>query len=152
MVARSLAKGLTARTAVEIVASYTLATVFVGALAMWLVDRDGFPTYGLALWWAIQTVTTVGYGDVVPGHLGGRIVAGVTMLAGIALITVVAGAVASGLVESVRKRGGIDREAQIQAELEAIHRRLDELGAPPRDRGGDSSSSAAGADEGGQPV
>jgi voltage-gated potassium channel len=127
-----IARGLTVRSAVLIVASYTLSTVFLSALAMWLVDRDGFPGYGDALWWSIQTVTTVGYGDIVPEHPGGRFVATVTMLAGIALITVVAGAVASGLVETMRKRQGMGRDAVLLAELEEIHRRLDELGAPPR--------------------
>jgi voltage-gated potassium channel len=132
MVGTYVGRGLTVRTAVQIVASYTLATVFLGALAMWLVDRDGFPSYGIALWWSIQTVTTVGYGDIVPAHDGGRTVAAFTMLAGIALITVVAGAVASGLVESLRHRRGADHEARVLAELEEIHRRLDAMGAPPR--------------------
>lgn len=132
MVDTLVGRGLTVRTAVQIVAAYTLSTVFLGALAMWLVDRDGFPGYGAALWWSVQTVTTVGYGDIVPAHPGGRLVASVVMLAGIALITVVAGAVASGLVETMRRARGGDREARILAELEEIHRRLDALGAPPR--------------------
>ena len=132
MVGTLVGRGLTVRTAVQIVAVYTLSTVFLGALAMWLLDRDGFPGYGEALWWSVQTVTTVGYGDVVPAHLGGRIVAGAVMLAGIALITVVAGAVASGLVESMRRAHGRNHEARVLAELEEIHRRLDAMGAPPR--------------------
>ena len=33
---------------------------------MWLIDRDDFPTIGSGLWWSIQTITTVGYGDNVP--------------------------------------------------------------------------------------
>jgi voltage-gated potassium channel Kch len=132
MVGTVVGRGLTVRSAVRIVATFTLTTVFVSALVMWLVDRDGFPHYGTALWWSIQTVTTVGYGDIVPQHAGGRLVAAVTMLAGIALITVVAGAVASGLVESLRRSRGADREGRILAELEDLHRRLDELGAPPR--------------------
>jgi len=138
MVGTLVGRGLTIRTAVQIVAAYTLSTVFLGALAMWLVDRDGFPGYGGALWWSIQTVTTVGYGDVVPHHVGGRLVASVVMLAGIALITVVAGAVASGLVESMRRAQRRDHEARVLAELEEIHRRLDAMGAPPRRPADDS--------------
>jgi voltage-gated potassium channel Kch len=125
--------GITPGIAVQIVGLYTMTTVLLGALVMWLVDEENFPNYGLAVWWAIQTVTTVGYGDIVPTHTVGRIVAGVVMLTGIALITVVSGAVASGLVQTVRRRRGTDPEQRFMAELQAIHRRLDELGAPPKD-------------------
>ena len=43
--------------------------MLVGALVMWLVDDENFPNYGVALWWSAQTVTTVGYGDVVPTNV-----------------------------------------------------------------------------------
>jgi voltage-gated potassium channel len=133
LVRKAVGGGITPAVAVQIIGLYTLTTVLVGALVIWLVDRDDFPNYGLALWWAVQTVTTVGYGDIVPTHLVGRIVAAVVMLTGIALITVVSGAVASGLLQSVRRKRGADPEQRLMAELEAIHRRLDELGSPPRD-------------------
>jgi voltage-gated potassium channel len=80
-------------------------------------------------------VTTVGYGDVVPQNTPGKIVAAIVMFSGIALITVVSGAVASGLVQTVRRKRGMDTETQILQEIEALHRRLDDLGAPPRDQG-----------------
>jgi voltage-gated potassium channel len=118
---------------VQIIAVYTLTVVFVSALIMWLIDEPNFPNFGISLWWAVQTLTTVGYGDIVPTSVPGRLVAAVVMLTGIGLITVVAGAVASGLAQTVARRRGIDTQQRIQAEIEAIHRRLDELGAPPRD-------------------
>lgn len=127
------AGGITPGLAVQIIAAYTITVVLLGALVMWLVDQENFSNYGLALWWSAQTVTTVGYGDVVPTNVAGRIVAAVVMFTGIALITVVSGAAASGLMQTVRRRRGIDTEARILAEIEALHRRLDELGAPPRD-------------------
>ena len=102
---------------------------------MWFVDHDNFPNYGRALWWATQTVTTVGYGDVVPHNTPGKVVASIVMFSGIALITVVSGAVASGLVQTVRRKRGMDTEGRILQEIEHLHRRLDELGAPPRDEG-----------------
>jgi voltage-gated potassium channel len=125
--------GITAGVAVQIIAVYTMTVVFVSALIMWLIDDDNFPNYGVSLWWAVQTVTTVGYGDVVPTSIVGRVVAALVMLTGIGLITVVAGAVASGLAQTVARRRGMDVQERLREEIEAIHRRLDEMGAPPRD-------------------
>ncbi len=125
--------GVTPGVAVRIIAVYTMTIVFVSALLMWLIDDENFPNYGVSLWWAIQTVTTVGYGDVVPTNLVGRLVAAVVMLTGIGLITVVGGAIASGLAQTVARRRGMDVQEATRAELEAIHRRLDDLGAPRRD-------------------
>jgi voltage-gated potassium channel len=127
------AGGITPGVAVQIVGVYTVAAVLVGALLMWLVDDDNFPNYGRALWWAAQTVTTVGYGDVVPTNTPARIVAALVMFSGIALISVVSGAAAGGLLRTVQRRRGVDTEQRILDEIEALHRRLDELGAPPRD-------------------
>jgi voltage-gated potassium channel len=129
------AGGITPGLAVQIIGIYTLAVVTLGALLMWLIDDENFPNYGVALWWAAQTVTTVGYGDVVPTNIPGRVVAALVMFTGIALITVVSGALASGLMQTVRRRQGMDTEQRILDEIEALHRRLDELGErpPPRD-------------------
>jgi voltage-gated potassium channel len=124
---------ITPAIAVQIIALYTTTAVLIGALVMWLVDDENFPNYGIALWWAAQTVTTVGYGDVVPTNIPRRIVASLVMFTGIALISVVSGAAASGLMQTVRRRRGMDTETKILEEIEALHRRLDELGAPPRD-------------------
>ncbi len=124
---------ITPAVAVQIVALYTTTAVLIGALVMWLVNDENFPNYGVALWWAAQTVTTVGYGDVVPTNVAGRIVASLVMFTGIALISVVSGAAASGLMQTVRRRRGMDTETKILEEIEALHRRLDELGTPPRD-------------------
>ncbi len=127
------AGGITPAIAVQIIAVYTTTIVFIGALVMWLIDDDNFPNYGLALWWAAQTVTTVGYGDIVPTSVAGRIVASLVMFTGIALISVVSGAAAGGLMQTVRRRQGMDTETRILEEIQALHRRLDELKAPPRD-------------------
>ena len=69
---------------------------------MHLVDRREYPTIGSGMWWAAQTVTTVGYGDSVPSQTAGRIVAVYVMLAGIACVTVVTAAVSAVLIEGVR--------------------------------------------------
>jgi voltage-gated potassium channel len=59
-------------------------------------------TLGDSMWWALSTVTTVGYGDAVPTTVTGRLMAGVLMLTGIALVGVVTAAVAAWFVNVVR--------------------------------------------------
>jgi voltage-gated potassium channel len=80
-----------------VIASITVV-VFAFGVVMWLVDRKEFPTLGLALWWAVSTVTTVGYGDVVPADQWGRIVATGLMIVGFASLSLLTGIVASLLV------------------------------------------------------
>ncbi len=80
-----------------VVGSITTLVVVFGVV-MWLVDRKDFPTVGLGLWWAVSTVTTVGYGDVVPTTAGGRFVATGLMIIGFASLSLLTGIVASLLV------------------------------------------------------
>ncbi len=84
--------------------SVTISVVVAGALLMWVFDRANYPSYGEAVWFTLQTVTTVGYGDTTPTSPIGRTVAGVVMLAGIGLITVVTAAITSLFIEAARVR------------------------------------------------
>ena len=65
---------------------------------MRVLDHREYPNIFIGMWWAIQTVTTVGYGDVTPKDVAGRIVAGIVMLEGIAFVAIVTAAVTSTFV------------------------------------------------------
>jgi len=121
------AKGLTATRALLLISTLTVSVVLLSALVMRVFDAGEFSSYGRAVWWAVQTVTTVGYGDIVPEDTLGRVVAGFVMLMGVAFISMISGVTASVLVDSFRKRRGLDRDQHLLAELEAIRSRLDEL-------------------------
>jgi voltage-gated potassium channel len=71
------------------------------------------------MWWAIETVTTVGYGDIVPDQTAGRLIAGFLMLGGPSLLAVVTAAVTSGFVSRA--------QAQRQAGDDPVMRKLDEV-------------------------
>ena len=69
-----------------------------------LLDHQEYPTIGKGLWLALQTVTTVGYGDVTPKQPIGRFIAAVVMLSGIGFLAVITASVTASLVESSRRR------------------------------------------------
>ena len=75
------------------------------------LDHQEYPTIGKGLWFALQTVTTVGYGDVTPKQPVGRFIAAVVMLSGIGFLAVVTAAVTATLVESSRRRFAAQSEA-----------------------------------------
>ena len=63
------------------------------------VQADRFGGLPDALWWAIVTLTAVGYGDVVPATVGGKIIGAVVMVSGIAVLALMTGVLASGFAE-----------------------------------------------------
>ena len=71
----------------------------VGAVAIWLLDRHDFNSFGSAVWWALQTVTTVGYGDVVPKAGIGRVIGGIEMVLGVSFIAFLTAGVTSTVIQ-----------------------------------------------------
>jgi voltage-gated potassium channel len=124
-----LRKPLTAARAGRAIALATTIVTVVCGVVMRFVDSRDFDNIGIALWWAVQTVTTVGYGDKVPTNSAGRAVASVLMLTGIGFLTVVTAAVTAALIESARRRAPNSEEARIEAKLDEISARLQKLEA-----------------------
>lgn len=103
------------------VAGSTVLVLFVAALAV-LDSERGAPsanitTFGDALWWAMTTVTTVGYGDRFPATSAGRLVAGGLMLAGIALLGVVTASLATWLLDRVRE---VEEESELATRRDLV--------------------------------
>jgi voltage-gated potassium channel len=118
---------LTARRAGRAVAVVTIVVTVLSGVAMWLVDRDEFPNVWLGLWWAVQTVTTVGYGDVAPTHPGGRVIAAVIMVSGIGFLTVVTATISAIFIESARRRLQGESEGRVHDRLDGIAERLERI-------------------------
>jgi voltage-gated potassium channel len=127
---------LTARRAGQYIAIATLAVTVVSALVMWLFDPESeFSTFGTSLWWAVQTVTTVGYGDVVPTSDLGRVIGIVVMLLGIGFVTVVTASITAIFVENARQRFGSESDRAELTRLDRIDERLERIEALLGDRG-----------------
>ena len=128
---RQATASLRGRIAVYVVGSAVLV-VFCAALAVLDAERHSAKAnitgFGDALWWAITTVTTVGYGDRFPVTTEGRFVAVGLMLAGIALLGVVTASIASWLIDRVRE---VETEAvrDTADDLAALRRQLELLTA-----------------------
>jgi voltage-gated potassium channel Kch len=126
-VAKFLREPPSVRQAAGVIVTVTGAVVVGAGLLMTLVDNKEYPNLGLGLWWALQTVTTVGYGDVAPREFGGRLVAAVVMLEGIAFIAIVTALITSSFVA----RAALEHEKELaEGELsdrQLIERRFDEL-------------------------
>ena len=114
----------------------TLMTVGAGLL-MTVIDHKNFTSLGQGLWWAVQTVTTVGYGDHVPSNAAGRLVATLVMLIGIGFLTVITAAITSSFVartqEERHKRSG-GGGAATEAHMQEINERLTRIEAALRER------------------
>ena len=128
---------LSVRRAMAVIVTATLVSVIAGGVVIHLVDGDEFPGIGTGLWWALQTVTTVGYGDVAPQDTVGRLVGAVIMLESIAFVAIVTAAITSSFVERARRQhaaaeaedaaDGAGVGVQVLAELAEVRRSLEEL-------------------------
>ncbi len=123
-----LADPASPRKATQVMIALTVATVLAGAVVIWLFDpEEDFPDFATSLWFTLQTVTTVGYGDVTPDTTFGRAVAGVVMVVSIAFMTIVTALVTSTFVDAAQSRR---RKAESVAQSDAddrVHARFDEI-------------------------
>jgi voltage-gated potassium channel len=127
---RAVARAVTPRGAAIVIATATIAITVVTGIAMTIVDRENYPTIGSGLWWAVQTSTTVGYGDNVPTTVAGRLVAAFVMLVGIGFLTVITAAITSTFVSRARlEPADTDAETSVAEQLRQINARLERIEA-----------------------
>ena len=111
-----------------IVTATTLVVVGAGAL-MRVLDHSEYANIWVGMWWSLQTVTTVGYGDVTPKEPIGRVVGAFVMLEGIAFLAIITAAITSSFVARAERERELADEAS-DAELgDRLDARLDELDA-----------------------
>ena len=122
---RAVARATTPRGAAIVIAIASIAITLGSAVLMTIVDHEDYPSVGSGLWWAVQTVTTVGYGDHTPVNVSGRLVAALVMLVGIGFLTVITAAITSGFVSRTESaQGPSDVKGATAQQLREIDARL----------------------------
>ena len=130
-----LARATTPRGAAIVIAVATISITVATGILMTVLDRDNYPTIGSGLWWAVQTTTTVGYGDNVPTTVAGQLVAAFVMVVGIGFLTVITAAITSAFISrSRREQKRADAEAPTADQLRQIDNRLERIEAALSER------------------
>jgi voltage-gated potassium channel len=125
---RLIARAENPRTAAAVIGSVTTTITLAAGALMTLTDHKAFPSIGSGLWWAVQTVTTVGYGDHVPASAAGQILAALVMLFGIGFITVITASITGAFVARTSKQTS-GEDAKSAAQLEDVLARLERIEA-----------------------
>ena len=101
----------------------------LSAITVEVLSPKSFDSFGDALWWSATTVTTIGYGDVVPGTSGGRVIAVFVMFASVASVSFTTAIVTATFIAYQQRRLGRDEERheELLTALALIEKRLEEL-------------------------
>lgn len=121
--------GLRPRDAAYLIAGFWAVAVIVFGVLERIVDPKTFHSAWMGMWWAIETVTTVGYGDIVPDQSAGKVIAGFLMLGGLSLLAVITAAVTSGFVSRAQAHGQIHGSDPIMTKLDELAAEVDAVRA-----------------------
>jgi hypothetical protein len=140
-------RAVTPRGAAIVIGSATITITVASGVLMRVIDSEDYSSIGSGLWWAVQTTTTVGYGDQVPTTAAGRLLAVLVMLFGIGFLTVITAAITSTFVaRSSLEASALDAEAPTAEQVRELDRRLERIEAAlAGSSGGERTPSDAGA-------
>ncbi len=122
-------KGLRPRVAASIIAALWLVAIVVFGILVRVVDPDSFDNIWLGMWWATQTVTTVGYGDYVPAQAGGQVIGVVLMVGGLSFFGVLTGAITSSFVTAAQERRRLSGDDPVMQRLDQMAADMDAMRA-----------------------
>ena len=91
------------------------------------MDREEYAELTSAFWYILQTITTVGYGDVTPVEPVGRAIGATVMLLGIAFLSILTATITSSFIEARQAERRSQQDAEAAANWSALQGRLDEV-------------------------
>ena len=107
-----------------------VVTALLGLVAgfiVTLIDRKDFPTFGDGVWWAIVTLGTVGYGDIVPHTAWGRFIGSIVIVVGVTFIAFLTATVTSAFIagdEQIARQSELERAEAVEEETRQLLREL----------------------------
>ncbi len=124
-----LSNQISVRRAVSVIVTLTLIVVVGSGILMWAIDHGEYPNIGRGMWWSVQTVTTVGYGDVTPQNLSGRLVGVIVMLWGVAFVSITVAAITSTFVSRATRLHAAEAQAEAATDEDSAQARYEDLTA-----------------------
>ena len=124
---RFVREPLSVRNAAGVIVIVTALIVVGAGILIRFLDSEEYPDIGVGMWWALQTVTTVGYGDVTPTEWTGRLVGAAVMLEGTAFIAIVTAVITSTFVARSAREADAARAQDALSDREFMEQRFAEL-------------------------
>jgi len=118
------------RLAANVIVTATVLIVVLGGVMMRVFDHKEYASVWLGMWWVLETVTTVGFGDLTPKSAIGKILTSVVMLWGVAFLAIITAAITSVFVaraQQERALGEKEAEAPVVARLVRVDEQLVQL-------------------------
>jgi voltage-gated potassium channel len=136
LVERRLSKFLreapSVRLAANVIVTATILVVVIGGVLIRFLDHKEYGSVWVGMWWILETVTTVGYGDYTPKQVLGRLVSAAVMLWGVAFLAIITAAITSVFVARAQREralGDAEAEAPVMAGLVRVDQQLADLTA-----------------------
>ena len=117
------------RLAANVIVTATLLIVVVGGVLMRVLDHTEYSSIWLGMWWVLETVTTVGYGDLTPESAIGKILTSLVMLWGVAFLAIITAAITSVFVARAQRERTTDLESAAAGAERTVGDRLDQIDA-----------------------
>jgi hypothetical protein len=117
------------RLAANVIVTATLLIVVVGGVMMRVLDHAEYSSIWVGMWWVLQTVTTVGYGDYTPTSAIGRILTSIVMLWGVAFLAIITAAITSVFVARAQQERAMGVEATAEGAMRTADDRFDKIDA-----------------------